>query len=47
MNDGLYEKLLPIISLMKEKNTRCLLGDNLCFIDFYMYECIELLDFMT
>lgn len=47
LNDGLYEKLSPIIALMKEKNTRYLLGDNLCFIDFYMYECIELLDFMT
>lgn len=47
LNDGLYEKLAPIISFMKQQQTRCLLSDNLGFIDFYLYECIELLDFMT
>ena len=47
LNDGIYEKVWPITSMIKEQNSTYLLGNSVSFVDFYMYECIELLDFLT
>lgn len=47
LDDGIYDKLTPIVSIMKEQNMQFMLSNTVSYLDFYMYECIELLDFLT
>lgn len=47
LSDGIYEKLSPIVAILKDGNKSFLLGNSPSYADFYMYECTELLDFMT
>lgn len=42
--DVLYEKVNPILSLLKGDH---ILGDQACYLDFYLYEIVQLLDFLT
>lgn len=47
LTDGIYEKMSPIVGFIKGQNNSFLLSNQVSFIDFYMYECTELLDFLT
>ena len=41
------EKLNPITSILKEKDSQYILGEKMCYLDFYLYETIEVMDFLT
>lgn len=39
------EKIVPITTYLNGK--QYLLGDNICYLDFYLYELFNLIDFLT
>ena len=41
------EKLTPITSHLKDGDKQYILGEKLCYLDFYLYETTEVLDFLT
>lgn len=47
LEDLISEKLTPITSYLKGQDSQFILGDKICYLDFYLYEITELLDFLT
>lgn len=41
------QKVTPISSYLKGNNSNYILGERVCYLDFFLFETIELLDFLT
>lgn len=48
LDDVLYQKVSPLTSFLKGGHEGALiLGSKICYLDFYLYEMTQLLDFLT
>ena len=47
LEDMISEKLSPITSFLRGQDSKFILGENICYLDFFLYETIEVLDFLT
>lgn len=47
LDDMIAEKLTPITSFLKGQDSNYILGESLSYLDFYLYEIVEVLDFLT